>query len=135
MKKLLLTAVVVLGSLSAFADYSYLQFKSADGESQYVSTKGLTINVENGVFNITNSAGQSLSLDSDNLMAMMFTNEDGTNAIDAISVENSAVSVYSVSGLFQGKFNTPKEAVESLSNGVYILKSQSGKTFKIIVEK
>lgn len=136
MKNYLLSALIgLLAFSSSAATYNYLEFKSNDGSSQFISTEGLVINIDGSNLLVADSEGNSLTLDANNLVSMQFTNNDDTNAVKEILVDNGDWKVYNVEGLYSGKYYSIREAQSTLPNGVYVLKNSQGKSIKIVVSR
>ena len=137
MKKFLICLLAGFATLTASAaSYSYLQFTDKAGNSEYVSTEGLTIIVDGSNLTVTNSAGSEFKFDANELVSMKFTNSNaGSNGIKSIKFENGEVEAYSIDGSYAGKFGDVNDARGSLPNGVYVLKNAQGESIKIVVNK
>lgn len=133
MKKFLLFVLVLWGCFEASASYKYLLFTTKDGSTAVISSEGLVIDVNGSELKVSNAVGSELILNSQNLLSMQFTNDDGSNAIHSISFDNEEVSVYTIDGLYSGHYNSINEARLSLPKGVYVVKNEKGDSVKIIV--
>lgn len=122
MKKIALTLLILVGTLTAHADgYTYLTFETTDGTKASVAIESLTLSI-NGT---TLTAGtQSFTLT--NLAKMYFsTTDESTTGIESISIESldEATDIYDLQG--------HKVTKEQMRRGVYIVKTKS-KTYKIV---
>ena len=122
MKKIALTLLILVGTLTAQADgYTYLTFETTDGTKASVAIESLTLSI-NGT---TLTAGtQSFTLT--NLAKMYFsTTDESTTGIESISIESldEATDIYDLQG--------HKVTKEQMRRGVYIVKTKS-KTYKIV---
>lgn len=133
MKKLLLCALLALAACTASA-YNFMEFKYADGKVKTLSTVGLTITVDGTNLLISNLAGESLNVASDNLVSMQFTDDNSAKVATIIDL-NSSVDAYNLEGVHFGKFDSAKDAHASLQPGVYVLKNSEGGTIKIVINK
>ena len=122
MKKIALTLLILVGTLTAHADgYTYLTFETTDGTKASVAIESLTLSI-NGT---TLTAGtQQFTLS--NLSKMYFsTTDESTTGIESISIESldEATDIYDLQG--------HKVTKEQMRRGVYIVKTKS-KTYKIV---
>jgi hypothetical protein len=122
MKKIALTLLILVGTLTAQADgYTYLTFETTDGTKASVAIESLTLSI-NGT---TLTAGtQSFTLT--NLAKMYFsTTDESTTGIESISIESldEATDIYDLQG--------HKVTKEQMRRGVYIVKTKS-KTYKMV---
>ena len=121
MKKIALTLLILVGTLTAQADgYTYLTFETTDGTKASVAIESLTLSI-NGT---TLTAGtQQFTLS--NLSKMYFsTTDESTTGIESISIESldEATDIYDLQG--------HKVTKEQMRRGVYIVKTKS-KTYKM----
>ena len=122
MKKIALTLLILVGTLTAQADgYTYLTFETTDGTKASVAIESLTLSI-NGT---TLTAGtQQFSLS--NLSKMYFsTTDESTTGIESISIESldEATDIYDLQG--------HKVTKAQMRRGVYIVKTKS-KTYKMV---
>ena len=122
MKKIALTLLILVGTLTAHADgYTYLTIETTDGTKASVAIESLTLSI-NGT---TLTAGtQSFTLT--NLAKMYFsTTDESTTGIESISIESldEATDIYDLQG--------HKVTKEQMRRGVYIVKTKS-KTYKMV---
>jgi len=136
MKKVVLMMVALLGTFVAKAsdyDYPYLTIQSTDGTTQSLDVTSLKITFDDGQLVATNASGsQSFTLSS--LSKMYFTESASaiTTAVGQIPTAGET-NVYTVGGIFVGSFDSMEQAKNSLTKGVYVMKSNQ-KTFKIAVK-
>jgi hypothetical protein len=124
MKKIALTLLILVGTLTAQADgYTYLTFETTDGTKASVAIESLTLSI-NGT---TLTAGtQQFTLS--NLSKMYFsTTDESTTGIESISIESldEATDIYDLQG--------HKVTKEQMQKGVYIVKTKD-RTHKIVVK-
>lgn len=122
MKKIALTLLILVGTLTAQADgYTYLTFETTDGTKASVAIESLTLSI-NGT---TLTAGTQQFILS-NLSKMYFsTTDESTTGIESISIESldEATDIYDLQG--------HKVTKEQMRRGVYIVKTKS-KTYKMV---
>ena len=121
-------------SVKAVAPYKYLEFKTTENTSIVVETDGLGIEINDGVLSLSNTSGQKMNIDASTLVFMQFT--DNSASVNNIAVDsNLRVQVYKPEGTVVGTFANASDAMNSLTPGVYILKSIEGQTVKIMIGK
>ena len=131
MRKVLVVFMLSVGWQMAQAeDYGYLTFETNSGTKTAVSVTSLTLTVADGKLIATNADG-SLSFVLSDLSKMYFS--ASSTDIATIKAVNGEVEVYSLGGLYQGRFENSTVALSSLRRGVYIVKSEQG-TFKVAVQ-
>lgn len=124
--------MVFAGTVAAQAyDYRYLTFRKTDGTTQAVSVESLTLTVADGQLVAENADGRT-TLALGELSSMYFDN--GLTGIDGVSASaaDGTVEVFSVSGMFLGRFGSMKQAGTSLEKGVYIIRTD-GQTRKEVI--
>lgn len=132
MKKLFLTLLAVIAVLTMRADgYPYLLFKTADGTIHAMSVESLTMEISGGQLVVTNSEETQTFTLSD--LDKMFFYENTTGIDEIFSTESGEVSVFTIMGIYVGKYPDANEALKTLDKGLYILKSKSN-TVKIVVQ-
>ena len=132
MKKFLLAALVMAGTLQAQADdYPYLTFELTDGAKASVNVESLTLTIIGTTLKV---GSQTFTLS--NLSKMYFSMTDETsaeiNAIESLKIDDvlsDDAEVYDLNGriLEKGKVSDGK-----LPRGVYIVKTKE-RTCKIVV--
>lgn len=133
MKKLLLIAIAIVASVSAYA-YDYLCINKTDGYIKAYVVDGLTLTVSGDNLVITNDAGQQATEPLAELASMEFSNE-ATGVNDALADADTAVTLFTIDGVALGEFSSLNAALNSLSNGVYVIKKSNGETVKILISK
>ncbi len=132
MKKLFLTLLAVIAVLTMRADgYPYLLFKTADGTIHAMSVESLTMEISGSQLVVTNSEETQTFTLSD--LDKMFFYENTTGIDEIFSTESGEVSVFTIMGIYVGKYPDANEALKSLDKGLYILKTKSN-TVKIVVQ-
>ncbi len=132
MKKLFLTLLAVIAVLTMRADgYPYLLFKTADGTIHAMSVESLTMEISGGQLVVTNSEETQTFTLSD--LDKMFFYENTTGIDEIFSTESGEVSVFTIMGIYVGKYPDANEALKTLDKGLYILKTKSN-TVKIAVQ-
>ena len=132
MKRAFLTlAMIVSVALTNAADYHYLVFKSADGNSTSLSALGLTITFQDG--NLVASDGTTqASFPLSELSSMYFSNTSGIATVSTAR-NDGLVTVYSATGACCGQFSSLGEARQQLQPGVYVMRMKD-QTIKIAVK-
>lgn len=133
MNKLLFFGTILMVSASAFGNYNSMEFKYTDGTAKTLKSDGLTIIVDGSSLQISNSAGETFTVEAAALASMQFVDDSG--AVKSLEVFNGNVEAYSLDGLYYGKFESVEQAHQNLENGVYILKGSEGKSIKIVVNR
>lgn len=132
MKKLILTLLAVIAVLTMRADgYPYLLFKTADGTIHAMSVESLTMEISGSQLVVTNSEETQTFTLSD--LDKMFFYENTTGIDEIFSTESGEVSVFTIMGIYVGKYPDANEALKTLDKGLYILKTKSN-TVKIAVQ-
>lgn len=132
MKKLLLTLLAVVAMLTARADgYPYLLFQTTDGTIYAMDVESLNINISGGQLIATNNVETQTFTLTD--LTRMFFCEDTTGIDEVFSTDSGEVSVFTIMGIFVGKYPDANEALKALENGIYILKTKSN-SVKIAVQ-
>lgn len=132
MKKLFLTLLAVIAVLTMRADgYPYLLYKTADGTIHAMSVESLTMEISGGQLVVTNSEETQTFTLSD--LDKMFFYENTTGIDEIFSTESGEVSVFTIMGIYVGKYLDANEALKTLDKGLYILKTKSN-TVKIAVQ-
>ena len=131
MKKIALTLLILVGTLTAQADgYTYLTFETTDGTKASVAIESLTLSI-NGT---TLTAGtQQFTLS--NLSKMYFSTTDetttGINEIYDLQIDNLLLESTEIYDLRGHKIDNRKLSDRQLPHGVYIVKTKS-KTYKMV---
>lgn len=134
MKKLFLCGAILLASLTALADYNFMEFNYSDGNVKVISAEGLTITVEGNTLEISNTKGESFNVDASSLTSMQFTNNDPAGVKTIIDGE-IPVMVFDLEGRKIGVFESLNSARNALNNGIYVIKNSDGETIKLVIGK
>lgn len=132
MKKLFLTLLAVMAMLSARADgYPYLLFQTTDGTIHAMSVESLSIEISGTQLVVTNSDETKTFALTD--LNRMFFSEDITGIDEMFSSDYGEVTVYTIMGIFVGKYPDANEALNALDKGLYLFKTKYN-TIKIAVQ-
>lgn len=135
MKKISLCGGALMLSLVASSSviYDKMNFTTTDGTSYEVPAEGLCITVEGENLSIV-AKDRTITIPLASLSTMQFV--DNLGFIDSLtSASDDSVTVYGLDGVSVGTYSSAAKAMESLSAGIYLMKDNEGKTFKIKVEK
>ena len=128
---LLSLALMTWASIRAVEPFKYLEFKTNDNTAYCVEAEGTVISSANGVLSVENASGQKLELNPSTLLYMQFT--DNPAFIKEITTNLSAgIRVYDFEGRFLGVFDSLEEAINTLEEGMFIIKNKEGQTVKIM---
>lgn len=135
MKKFfLMMAMTLIGSTAALAnyDYPYLLLQANDGTTQSVSVTSLRLTFSDTQLTATNDEG-TYHFTLASLSKMFFSERTSSvsTAVDAVSTKNT-VEVYTLSGLFVGRYASVSAARNTLVKGIYVFKSND-KTYKTTI--
>ena len=124
MKKIALTLLILVGTLTAMANsYTYLTFETTEGAKVSVAVKSLTLSISG----TTLTAGTK-TFTLSNLSKMYFsTTDESATGIESISIEtlDDAIDIYDLQG--------HKVTKAQMKKGVFIVKTNS-KSYKIAVK-
>ena len=133
MKKILFLILFAGSALSSLAyDYPYLAFQTSNGSVTTVAVESLTLTVSGSSLVATNDDG-SVTLSLSDLSKMYFTTEAATGISNVSSNTGNEVDVYTIAGIYIGRYSSFASARDRLGSGVYIVKSES-RTQKITVK-
>ena len=132
MKKVVLTFFAVLAMLNVRADeYPYMIFQTTDGTIHAMAVESLNMEINNGQLVATNNEETQTFTLAD--LNRMFFCDDTTGIDEVFSADTGEVSVFTVTGVFVGKYPNANEAVNALNGGVYLLKTKYN-TIKIALQ-
>ena len=120
------------------ADYNFLTFQQADGTQQSFGLSGLRLTFSGGNVLIEQN-GQTTTLPLAQLSKMFFSQNATAISLPSSSLLPSPssflhpTSVYSLSGVCMGTFESVDQMQERLPQGVYMMK-ESGKTIIIYIK-
>ena len=133
---LILLGLTFVSIMKADGEFPYLTFVGSDGTvtSLEVESLEMTVTEDGNLVAVNGDGSKTFTLTS--LAKMYFSTGDESTAsgISLTETENAdnEVEVFTLTGIFLGKFTDSAKAKESLEHGVYILKSKS-ETLKITV--
>jgi len=122
MKKALISLAVMmtLATAAQADDYPFLAFQTADGTVKTVSVTSLTLTFSNGQVVASNGTGV-YSFPLADLSKMFFTSEPTAIKSPLLKEgQEKAVEVFSLTGVFLGRFDSLEAAQEQLAEGVYV---------------
>lgn len=132
MKKVLLTFIAMLAMLSVRADeYPYMIFQTTDGTIHAMAVESLSMEISNGQLVASNNEESKTFTLTD--LSRMFFCTDITGIEEVFSDDAGEVTVFTVMGVFVGKYPNANDAVKVLDGGVYLLKTKYN-TIKIAVQ-
>ena len=135
-KLLLLLSLLTIAwmSVKAGTPYKYMEFKTTENTSLVFEAEGLEIETNDGVLSLSNASGQKMNFDVSILASMQFT--DNPAAIFNITLDSdSKIQIYKLDGTVVGNFPNISNVINTLSPGVYILKSTEAQNVKIMIGK
>ena len=135
MKNILILILTFTTSLMTYANdytYNYLVFTTQDGMEKAITVENLKLSFVNGQLVVDNGVeSQTYSLTS--LSKMFFSENTVDGIVETVINGNEDVDVFTVSGIWMGKFGNVDDAKKSLQRGVYVLK-QGKTTSKIAIK-
>lgn len=132
MKKLLLLAALAVCATVAHADFNRLVFRTLTGGEQSVGLTDLNITFADGQL-MANAEGESVAIDLASLASMEFAYVEPSGIAD-VAIED-AVTAYSADGISYGTFASKDAASQALPGGLYIIKSETGLTSKLLINR
>ncbi len=135
MKNTLILILTFTTSLMTYANdytYNYLVFTTQDGTEKAITVENLKLSFVDGQLVVDNGVeSQTYSLTS--LSKMFFSESTIDGIVETVINGNEVVDVFTVSGIWMGKFGNVDDAKKSLQRGVYVLK-QGKTTSKIAIK-
>lgn len=135
MKNTLILILTFTTSLMTYANdytYNYLVFTTQDGMEKAIAVENLKLSFVNEQLVVDNGVeSQTYSLTS--LSKMFFSDNTVDGIVETVINGNEDVDVFTVSGIWMGKFGNVDDAKKSLQRGVYVLK-QGKTTSKIAIK-
>lgn len=135
MKNILILILAFTTSLMTYANdytYNYLVFTSQDGTEKAIAVENLKLSFVDGQLVVDNGVeSQTYSLTS--LSKMFFSESTVDGIVETVINGNEVVDVFTVSGIWMGKFGNVDDAKKSLQRGMYVLK-QGKTTSKIAIK-
>lgn len=128
MKKLLTAALLATATMAMHAEFTSFTFRTTDGKEQTVSADGLSISFADGKLTATNVNG-SLSIPLSNMQSMAFTDYvSGIASAETGTYEGG--TYYNTHGMCCGTYASQADAAATLPAGIYIVRTDEGKTIK-----
>lgn len=124
-------SVAVASTVASASDYPMMKFELGDGSSLTLATDGLSLAFEDGVLRAEHSGGVA-SIALDQLTKFYFVADP--SGIESLNPgDTQRVTVYSITGMQLGVYESVDDARKVLPKGLYIFKTAQ-KTFKTTVE-
>lgn len=132
-RSLFILVTVICAVMAQAADYPYLVFTNTGGTTTVLGVTNMTLAVSGSNLSVTNADGTTAFVLTD-LANMQFSVDGSTvSAIDHVLDAGQPVSVFSLTGISLGTFNSLTEGVKTLSTGTYVIK-QGVNTQTVIVK-
>ena len=132
-RSLFILVTVICAVMAQAADYPYLVFTNTGGTTTVLGVTNMTLAVSGSNLSVTNADGTTAFVLTD-LANMQFSVDGSTvSAIDHVLDAGQPVSVFSLTGISLGTFNSLTEGVKTLSTGAYVIK-QGGKSQTVVVQ-
>jgi len=136
MKKTLILALLAATAVQGHAEdesYDFLTLKTHTGVKTQFAVEGLTLRVQGTSLVVSNDETMK-TFPLSSLASMFFSTTGPATAIDASAAKPaSTVSVFSLSGMLVGRYDSLSEARKQLPQGVYMMK-QGTETTKICIK-
>lgn len=132
-RSLFILVTVICAVMAQAADYPYLVFTNTGGTTTVLGVTNMTLAVSGSNLSVTNADGTTTFVLTD-LANMQFSVDGSTvSAIDHVLDAGQPVSVFSLTGISLGTFNSLTEGVKTLSTGAYVIK-QGTNTQTIVIK-
>lgn len=129
--KRLLTFVLPLLAIPAFAEYPFMNFTTVNGDVASLNSEDLQISVADGKL-IAHNASQSLEIPLTDLDRFSFSSV--CTGVSSIATDlSSGIEIYTLSGIRIGSFESEAAAESVLPKDIYISRT-SGQTKKIAIK-
>ena len=115
--------------------FNTLKFTYDSGKTYSVDTDDLELIIEGENLSFNNT---DFTIPLSSLLSMEFIDHyDAPAAVDALSFDcpQGRISVYNLKGTFAGSFDSFSQALNSLGEGVFVIKGSNGETLKVNVGK
>lgn len=132
-RSLFILVTVICAVMAQAADYPYLVFTNTGGTTTVLGVTNMTLAVSGSNLSVTNADGTTTFVLTE--LANMQFSADGTtvSAIDHVLDAGQPVSVFSLTGISLGTFNSLTEGAKALPVGAYVIK-QGTNTQTIVVK-
>lgn len=124
-------SIAAASTVASASDYPTMKFELGDGSSLTFASDGLSLAFEGNVLRADHSGGVA-SIALDQLTKFYFV-ADPSGVASLNPGETQTVTVYSITGLQLGEYESVVDARKALPKGLYIFKTAQ-KTFKTTVE-
>lgn len=132
-RSLFILVTVICAVMAQAADYPYLVFTNTGGTTTVLGVTNMTLAVSGSNLSVTNADGTNTFVLTD-LTNMQFSVDGSTvSAIDHVLDAEQPVSVFSLTGISLGMFNSLTEGAKALSTGAYVIK-QGTNTQTIVIK-
>lgn len=133
MKKYLLSLILAITALTVNAEYDRLLFFTTGGDVQSVGLTNLKITFTDTEMTASSSENV-VKIALVDLQTMAFAG-DVVGVDFATAADKEPVSVYAIDGSLKGHYDSLTEAATSLPSGVFIFKTESGITAKLMIKR
>ncbi len=120
-KTILIGIASAIGVTAMAADFPYVTFKMTNGSSKAISSENLSMTFQDGNLVATNNDG-TFQMPVSGISKFYFDSGTKVETVGAAD-SNSGVKVFSTTGAYLGVFESADQARESLSPGVYVMRS------------
>lgn len=128
-----LAAVLTMTVMQVSGEATHIVFKSSDGNSHSISSGGLEISFAGETMTAKN-ATETLTLPVAQLSTMEFTSLS-SSVTEAAVANPGKVTVTSIAGVSAGTFSSADAARNALAPGAYVIKTEGGDTYKLIIRQ
>ncbi len=133
MRKTFITLLTILGIAAAHAeDYPYMMFQTNDGTILTMASASLTITFSEGNMMLSNGA-ESKTIALADLKKMCFASDPAGIKSTPENEMDEPVEVFTITGIFVGKYENVEKARTTLERGIYVVKSKN-QNLKIAVQ-
>ena len=121
LKTLIIAGVASTAAFTVGAeDFSSVLVEQRDGSQRCFSAEGFEMTFSDGLALITNGK-TSANIPLSALASIAFSSAQA--AIPTLSATQTTIDVYSIAGVFLGRYNSEEEARAALGSGIYVIKS------------
>lgn len=133
MKQIITIVIAFMASLIANANYTSLSFRTVGGETHHLEITGLEISFAQENL-IASNLITSITIPLAQLEYMEFSDNSSLGAVNTISTDklNEKTTVYALNGVKVGTFASFSEAMNNITNGIFLFKYPDGTTLKIV---
>ena len=125
MRKTFITLLTILGIAAAHAeDYPYMMFQTNDGTILTMASASLTITFSDGNMMLSNGA-ESKTIALADLKKMCFASDHAGIKSTPENEMDEPVEVFTITGIFVGKYENVEKARTTLERGIYVVKNKN----------